>query len=77
MSTEIDIINLNATPKQGSGLAAPITPQGKDLSTSVAATHYAQFGQGGYRTVKTYSDLDKYYEKQEALAKIEKSISKK
>ena len=58
MSTEIDIINLNATPKQGSGLAAPITPQGKDLSTSVAATHYAQFGQGGYRTVKTYSDLD-------------------
>lgn len=27
--------------------------------------------------IKTYSDLDKYYEKQEALAKIEKSISKK
>lgn len=58
MSTEIDIINLNTTPKQGSGLAAPITPQGKDLSTSVAATHYAQFGQGGYRTVKKYLDLD-------------------
>ena len=27
--------------------------------------------------IKTYSDLDKYYEKQEALSKIEKSISKK
>ena len=27
--------------------------------------------------IKTYSDIDKYYEKQEALAKIEKSISKK
>ena len=63
MSNTIDTnllneIKLESSPKQGSGLAAPITPQGKDLSTSVAATHYAQFGQGGYRTVKTYSDLD-------------------
>lgn len=51
-------IKLESSPKQGSGLAAPITPQGNDLSKSIAATHYAQFGQGGYRTVKTYDDLN-------------------
>ena len=51
-------IKLESSPKQGSGLAAPITPQGNDLGESIAATHYAQFGQGGYRTVKTYDDLN-------------------